>query len=108
MRTLDTCRKPHVPLRCRPKTGGLDAYEDVVNAYIRDWRDSAQQERQFFRGCSLKRAIAFAALCKLPSGNRHPHQYRIPRAVLTEAESNLQESAAELRACETFDDLYQL
>jgi hypothetical protein len=72
------------------------------------WRASAKRERQFFKGCSLKRAIEFAAMCKLPNGKRHPHQYRTHRAVLVEAESILQECADQLRGCETFDDLYKL
>jgi hypothetical protein len=108
MRTLDACRKTRMTRSCRPKLGSLSSCDEIVDAYIRAFRTSAQHERQFFKGCSLKRAIEFAARCKLPSGKRHPHQYRIPRAVLVEAESILQDCADELRGCETFHDLYKL
>jgi hypothetical protein len=109
MRRSDTCRKSRVTLRCRPKPGSLDSYDDVVDAYIRDYRRPAQRERQFFNECgSLERAIEFAALCKLPDCKRHPHHYRRARAALAEAESVLQGCAAELRDCETFHDLYRV
>jgi hypothetical protein len=35
-------------------------------------------------------AIRKAALCELPSGKRHPHQYRIPGALLEQVEARLQ------------------
>jgi hypothetical protein len=109
MPTLDTCRKPRVALRCLPNASQLDSYEAVVDAYIRDCREAAQRERQFFKECgSLHKAIEFAALCKLPDGKRHPHQYRIPRRALAEAEAALQECADELRGCEAFHELDRL
>ena len=100
--------------RCRPGPECLSSYDEVVDAYIRDHRAGAQLERQFFKGCeSLEVAIEFAALCKLPDakrpdGKRHPHHYRRSRAALAEAESVLQACAAEMRDCETFDELYRL
>ena len=108
MLTLKSCREDGKKILCHPETDELDSYGDIVDAYIRDWRDGAQRERQFFKGCTLKRAIEFAALCKLPGGKRHPHQYRLSRGVLAEAESNLQEAAAEIQVCETFADLHDL
>jgi hypothetical protein len=105
---LKTCRNAWNRRICRPEPSRMDSYSAVVDAYIRDWRDGAQRERQFFKGCSLQRVIEFAALCKLPGGKRHPHQYRLPRAVLAEAGSNLQEAAAEIRGCQTFADLHDL
>jgi hypothetical protein len=87
----------------------MGSYSDVVAAYIRDWRPGAQGERQFFKDCrSLRRAVEFAALCKLPGGKRHPHQYRIPHTALAEAEGSLQACAAAIRDCETFDQLHGL
>jgi len=62
MRNSDTCRKPRVTLRCRPKPGSLDSHGEVVDAYIRDYRLSAQRERKFFKECgrfSQSRASAF-------------------------------------------------
>lgn len=104
-----TCRDQREMLSCRPESGSMDSHNDIVDAYIEDWREGAQRERQFFKDCrSLQLAIKFAALCKLPSGKRHPHQYRVPRAVLAEAESNLQECAAGIQGCETFNELHEL
>src|ERR1700736_773729 len=105
---LKTCWNARKLAICRPEPGSMDSYSAIVDAYIRDSRDGAQRERQFFKGCSLQRAIEFAALCKLPGGKRHPHQYRIPRDVLAEAESNLQEAAAEIRGCRKFAYLHEL
>jgi hypothetical protein len=93
----------------RGKRRHLKTYEDVVSAYISEHRPKANRLRQFFRRCAtLKRAIEFAARCKLPSGKRHPHQYRIPAPVLAEAERRLRTSAAELRECQTFAELHKV
>lgn len=108
MRALHSCRSPRRTRSCRSQPDSLSSYDEIVDAYIRDWRAITQRERRFFKGCSLVRAIEFAALCKLPGGKRHPHQYRTPRAVLVEAESVLQECADEFRGCKTFHDLYRL
>jgi hypothetical protein len=104
-----TCRDERERLSCRTERGNKDSYSGIVDAYIQDWREGAQRERQFFKSRrSLRRATEFAALCKLPSGKRHPHQYRIPRALLAKAESNLLECAAEIQGCETFKELHEL
>jgi len=102
---LPTARPP-----CRPDdTDELATYSDVVAAYIRDHRPGALRRLRFFRECeTLKRAIEYAARCKLPSGKRHPHQYRIPKKVLAEAERRLLACAAELRECQTFAELHEL
>lgn len=47
-------------------------FDEIIAAYIRDHRDTAQAEMRFFeiqRG--LAGAIRDAALCRLPSGKRH-------------------------------------
>lgn len=44
----------------------------------------------------------------LPSGKRHPHQYRIPLSILREVERDLQAVSASLRSCATFDELFRL
>jgi len=80
---------------------------DVVRGYIRDHRERAAREVEFFKRCrTLSRAIEFATLAKLPSGKRHPHQRRIPRQVLTQAERNLQAMAFRLRQCRSFTEMH--
>jgi hypothetical protein len=86
----------------------LESYDDVVDHYIRNCLDGAQEERHFFNGCSLKEAIRYAGMCMRPDKKRHSHHLRRSTTTLAEAESVLQECANELRACETFDELHSL
>lgn len=111
MRRKHSARNPCAPpAQCRCCTdGGQATYEDVVEAYIRNYRRDADQSLEFFRQCpSIQRAIEYAARCKLPSGKRHPHQYRLSGEVLAEGERNLQACAAELGRCRSFDELHQV
>ena len=55
---------------------------------------------------SASKAIENAALCRLPSGKRHPHQRRIPRAVLELAEDRLQGAVRRLEKARDFDALF--
>jgi hypothetical protein len=97
------------PVCRRDDTEELTTYADVVAAYVRDHRPPAARLLRFFRQCpTLERAIEYAARCKLPSGKRHPHQYRIPKPALTEAERRLRACGAELRQCQTFAELHEL
>jgi hypothetical protein len=99
---------PRPPCR-RDDADELATYADVVAAYIRDHRPGATHLLRFFRDLpTLEQAIEYAARCKLPSGLRHPHQYRIPKKVLAEAERRLLACAAELRKCRTFAELHEL
>src|SRR5689334_11405402 len=102
--------KPTPRMSCRrDEADELATYSDVVAAYIRDYRPGADRLLRFFRSCpTLERAIEYAARCKLPSGKRHPHQYRIPKMVLAEAERRLLASAAALRDCQTFAETHEL
>jgi hypothetical protein len=109
MIAMPVCR-PRVPKEpgvCdREPDESLETYDDVVDAYRRIYRDAAQAERQFFKDCSLQKAIRYAGLCKRPDGKRHGHHQRRSRAALAEAESVLQGCAEEMRGCDTFDDLH--
>lgn len=83
--------------------------EDIVSAYIREYRNDARAEMHFFkiqRGPSA--AIRKAALCELPSGKRHPHQRRIPKTLLEEAEARLQAAGRNLAKAADFSDLHQV
>ena len=81
--------------------------DDIVSDYIRDYRDDARKELRFFeiqRSPSV--AIRKAALCELPSGNRHPHQHRIARALLEQVEARLQGIGRELARAADFAALH--
>jgi hypothetical protein len=103
------CKPTQRPPCRRDDEDELATYAEVVAAYIRHYRPGASRLLRFFQNCeTLVRAIEYAARCKLPSGKRHPHQYRIPKKVLAEAERRLLKSAAELRGCQTFAELHEL
>jgi hypothetical protein len=101
--------KPTTRPPCRREAPNeLSTYEDIVAAYIRDHRPGVLRLLRFFRDRpSLEEAIDYAARCKLPSGKRHPHQYRIPKPALPEAERRLRACATELCECKSFADLHE-
>jgi hypothetical protein len=88
--------------------------EDSVRAAVDDYRQHRQRhhnrELDYFRlrRLSDEKAVTVAALCQLPSGKRHPHQYRIPGHALEEAERVLLANLQQLRSCSTFDELLGL
>jgi len=83
--------------------------DEIVSDYIRRFRDGAQAEmRSFEKERNLSTAIRRAALCELPDRKRHPHQRRIPRRVLEEAELRLQSVERSLAKASDFDAVHRL
>lgn len=83
--------------------------EEIVSAYIRDYRNGTREEMETFRlEKSRASAIRRAALCEFPDGKRHSHQYRIPRRLLDLAEERLQAVAGRLAAVSDFDALHEI
>jgi hypothetical protein len=83
--------------------------EEIVSDYIREYRPYARAEMRFFEvQRSPSAAIRKAALCELPSGKRHPHQRRIPRALLEEAETRLQAAGHKLAKAADFSALHRV
>ena len=65
--------------------------DEIVDDYIREYRDDARSEMEDFeRERSPSVAIRKAALCEWQNGKRHPHQRRIPKALLEQVEARLQ------------------
>ena len=65
-----------------------------------------EREFRYFRLLRTdEEAITRAALAQLPSGKRHPHQYRVPRVSLEESCDRLVANLPRLRATGAFDDL---
>ncbi len=84
-------------------------YDEIVNSYIRTYRDAARGEfRGFERERSLSAAIRRAALCQREDGKRYSHQRRIPGRVLEEAELRLQPIERSLAKAPDFDAVYGL
>jgi len=81
--------------------------DQVVSHYIRHCRAVAHAETRFYASRrNASEAIRTAALCVLPDGKRHPHQYRIPRFVLEQAEARLQLAGKSLLNAPSFDKLH--
>jgi hypothetical protein len=81
----------------------------IVKDYTSRHRENARREvRYYMIQRSLADAIRQAALSRLPSGKRHPHQRRIPLHVLQAAERRLQAIAAQLQASTSFAELHGL
>lgn len=75
-------------------------YEEIVAAYICDWRGAARDELEHFRRAnSLREAI-------LRATEKRPHQYRIPQVLLEKAKQQLLSSSSILRAAPDFERLY--
>jgi hypothetical protein len=82
---------------------------EIVAAYIREYRDDARAEMDTFRReRNRAAAIRRAALCEFPDGKRHPHQYLIPQSLLELAEERLQASARRLAGARDFDALHEI
>jgi hypothetical protein len=82
--------------------------EQMVTEFIADYRAHARAEMDEFRKLSsLRYAIHHAALChSLPDEKRHPHQYRIPGALLQSVERQLQHGSRKLLLCKSFETLH--
>jgi hypothetical protein len=84
-------------------------FDDIVSDYILRHRNDARSEMRFFEiQRNPSEAIRKAALCVLPSGKRHRHQRRIPKAVLKEAEAQLQAMERSLAKTADFAALHRL
>jgi hypothetical protein len=81
----------------------------IVKDYASRHRERARREIRYFTILrSLEDVIREAALSRLPSGKRHPHQRRIPLNVLQAAERRLQAIAGRLRTAKSFAELHDL
>jgi len=92
---------------CRDSSldSSLNSYEQVVHHYVACYQSDATSELNHYKEKPkrLQKAIELAALAKLPSGKKHPHQYRIPKDALHEAKRCLLSS--DLQNCKSFDEL---
>ncbi len=80
----------------------------VVDQYIRDHREAARSESDFYaQQPTLTSAIHVAALSEL-HGKRHSHQRRIPKQALASAERLLQSAARKLQSSTDFNALHDV
>ena len=84
-------------------------FEAIVDDYIRTYREGARQEMEEFEAePNSSAAIRRAALCQMIDGKRHPHQRRVPKAVLEQVEAKLQGIHRRLSKATDFDGLHRL
>lgn len=80
-----------------------------VTDYIQRFRPAKREEIAFFaKQATLSDAIRIAATCQRADGKRHPHQRRIPRAVLGAAERKLRAEAQNLSTAKSFEELHAI
>lgn len=90
-------------------TREVRSLEGIVKAYCQEFRKKAEQLLRYYaRQPSLKQAIEKAGWAKLPSGKRHPHQYRLSNAALCRATEVLLHHQDKLQTCISFDELHAL
>jgi hypothetical protein len=86
-----------------------DDLSTIVRLYVHHFRPAAERELVYYQRQRTDRdAVSRAARCVLPSGKRHPHQYRIPGRVLADAELRLLANIDAIRVCTSFDELHDL
>jgi len=77
-----------------------------VSAYIREYRQPAREELDFFRRKKdLQEVVCLAATSRLLEGKKHPHQHRIPDRILKKAAGRLQNE--DLGRNRSFEELHQ-
>ncbi len=82
--------------------------DEIVSDYIREYREAAREEmRAFERERSTSSGIRRAALCEWENGKRHPHQRRIPGALLEIVEARLQGIRRKLAKATSFGAVHQ-
>jgi hypothetical protein len=87
----------------------LTKLEEIVSAYIRDYREAASRELRWFasqRG--VDDAVSLSAMAEGPSGKRLSHQRRIPRRVLINARRRLLAQIPQLMTVSSFEQLHEL
>jgi hypothetical protein len=86
-----------------------DRLAAIAADYAKRHRRHAERELAYFRILRTdESAISRAALAQLPSGRRHPHQYRLPHAALEESRRRLLDHLPALREAESFDELFEM
>lgn len=87
----------------------LRTLAEVVRDYRRNYSTNIGEEAHFYGSqTSLRAAVSLAARARTPDDKRHPHQRRIPEAVLRQCEAVLLASLPALKKTKNFDALFEL
>jgi hypothetical protein len=103
---VSSCENRCIPSSDKTLIKGL---EEVVQCFIECNRPMADREARFYKiQPNLEKAIEIAALAKMPSGKRCPHQRRIPEIVLEQARDRLLTVSRDLQNSASFQELFDI
>ncbi len=89
--------------------GPLRTLGEVVKDYRLRFAPGAREEAAFFASQrDLPSAVRLAARARKASDRRHPHQYRIPEAVLARCEAVLLTTLPALRRARDFEAVFEI
>ena len=84
----------------------LRSFSAIVKYYQQRHQKNAHKVIRFFSGCrTYDEVLERAAYAKLPSGKRHPHQYRLKRSALRQVHRRLKQF--DLESCTSFHELFE-
>lgn len=112
----DRCSRTGVsPLPCGRTAAAVGAssektrFDGLIREYNGDYRSRiVDQESWFAAQPTLRDAIRFAALARIPGGKKSQHQWRLKNSDLGLAEHALLAIEHEIARSPTFDQLYEL
>lgn len=84
----------------------LESCNDVVSAFITNYRQRFLAEREHYADCPLADAIRHAAYGETANGKRHPHHTRRSESTLKAAYAALR--GLDFEACKVFGELLEL
>ena len=93
---------------CVPQwPGQLRSLADVVSHYRAGGARSAEDELRYYADQpTLRDAVHAAGLARSAGGRRHPHQHRLPEALLRECASLLEAELPAIRRARSFEELH--
>jgi hypothetical protein len=108
--TQSGCSRPNDAGSCRRqhRRDQFDTLAEIVEDYKLRHQAGAVREHNHFKNQALEVAIKYAGWAKDDREKRYGHQRRIKRNTLKNWERKLSAKLLEIRACKSFEDLYDL
>jgi hypothetical protein len=101
---------PDISTSCRGKVrsqGSSATLKDLIDEYCLHERET-EETTAFTSMPSIEYAIERAGMAENDEGKRYSHQYRLKRTNMANATAILRHRAADLRLCESFDELHDM
>jgi hypothetical protein len=108
--TPSGCSRPTNADSCRrqQRRDQFDSLAEIVDDYKLHHQPGAVREHNHFKKQTLEVAIKYAGWAKDDREKRYGHQRRIKRNTLKSWERKLWKKQAEIAACRSFEELYDL